>query len=101
MVRIARQTGGLVEAVTETEIVEAMRLLAKTEGILVETAAGVTLGAVINLARAGRWGRNDLVVAYLTGHGYKTLESMAGGDGSMDQINPTLDALEKVVDSLS
>ena len=36
--RIARETGGVVEAVTEEEIVDAMRLLARTEGIFTETA---------------------------------------------------------------
>src|SRR5260370_40140976 len=39
--RIALETGGVVEAVTEEEIVEAMRLLACTEGIFTETAGGV------------------------------------------------------------
>ncbi|MEP7105564.1 MAG: threonine synthase, partial [Chloroflexota bacterium] len=40
VVRIARETGGVVEAVTEEEIVEAIRLLARTEGIFTETAGG-------------------------------------------------------------
>src|SRR5207253_2562593 len=50
--RIARETGGVVEAVTEEEIVEAIRLLARTEGIFTETAGGVTIGVLAKLARA-------------------------------------------------
>src|SRR5437899_3535360 len=44
--RIARDTGGVVEAVTEDEIVDAMRLLARTEGIFTETAGGGTIGVL-------------------------------------------------------
>src|SRR5437879_7308183 len=55
VVRIARETGGVVEAVTEEEIVDSIRLLARTEGIFTETAGGVTFGALATLARGGRW----------------------------------------------
>src|SRR5207302_11474746 len=72
--RIARETGGVVEAVSEEEIVEAMRLLARTEGIFTETAGGVTVGVLSKLARAGRWKGDEGVVAYVTGHGLKTAD---------------------------
>src|SRR5205085_10855071 len=52
--RIARETGGVIEAATEAEIVDGMRLLARTERIFTETAGGVTTGVVARLARAGR-----------------------------------------------
>src|SRR4029077_801863 len=48
--RIAMATGGTVEAVDEQEIVAAMRLLARTEGIFTETAGGVTIGVLSKLA---------------------------------------------------
>src|SRR4030081_3868142 len=54
VIRIAKETGGVVEAVTEEEIVESIRLLARTEGIFTETAGGVTVGGLATLARAGR-----------------------------------------------
>jgi threonine synthase len=76
--RIAKETGGVVEAVGEDEIVEAIRLLARTEGIFTETAGGVTVGVLAKLARAGRWNGDELVVAYITGHGLKTAGVMAG-----------------------
>ena len=74
VVRIARETGGVVEAVTEEEIVDAIRLLARTEGIFTETAGGVTIGVLAKLAQAGRWRGEETVVAYVTGHGLKTLD---------------------------
>ena len=92
--RIALATGGVVEAVTEQEIVEAMRLLARTEGIFTETAGGVTIGVLAKLARAGRWKGDEVVVAYVTGHGLKTVEALSGTVGPSATIPPTLDAFD-------
>lgn len=74
VVRMARETGGVVEAATEEEIVEGMRLLARTEGIFTETAGGVTVAVLAKLARSGRWAGDEVVVAYITGHGLKTAD---------------------------
>ncbi len=38
-----RRTGGAIEDVTDEEVVEGIRLLARTEGIFTETAGGVTV----------------------------------------------------------
>src|SRR5437899_8099789 len=67
VVRIARETGGVVEAATEEEIVDAIRLLARTGGIFSEPAGGGTIGAPAQLARAGRWAGAERVGACLTG----------------------------------
>jgi threonine synthase len=97
--RIARETGGVVEAVTETEIVEAMRLLARTEGIFTETAGGVTIGVLAKLARAGRWKGDEVVVAYVTGHGLKTADVLASVDGHVRrvEIEPTMKSFREKV----
>ncbi len=78
VLRIARQTGGTVASVTEEEIVEGIELLATTEGIFTETAGGVTVAVLTKLARAGRWNDDETVAAYITGHGLKTLDAVAG-----------------------
>jgi len=97
--RIALATGGVVEAVTEQEIVEAMRLLARTEGIFTETAGGVTIGVLAKLARAGRWKGDEVVVAYVTGHGLKTADVLASVDGHARrvEIEPTLKSFREKV----
>jgi len=98
VVRIAKETGGLVEAVTEEEIVDAIRLLARTEGIFTETAGGVTLGVLVKLARAGRWKGDEVIVAYLTGHGLKTADALNGSAGGRTvEIDPTLKSFREVV----
>jgi threonine synthase len=96
VVRIARETGGVVEAVTEEEIVEAIRLLARTEGIFTETAGGVTIGVLAKLARQGRWNGDEVVVAYVTGHGLKTADAVADG-GRRVEIEPSLRAFRQKV----
>jgi len=91
VVRIARETGGVVEAVTEEEIVDAIRLLARNEGIFTETAGGVTIGVLAKLARAGRWNGDEVVVAYVTGHGLKTADVVSGdGFARRLEIEPSL-----------
>jgi threonine synthase len=97
--RIARETGGVVEAVTEEEIVDAMRLLARTEGIFTETAGGVTIGVLAKLARAGRWNGDEVVVAYVTGHGLKTADVLASANGHAKrvEIDPTMKSFREKV----
>jgi threonine synthase len=97
--RIALDTGGVVEAVSEEEIVAAMRLLARTEGIFTETAGGVTIGVLAKLARAGRWKGDEVVVAYVTGHGLKTADVLATVDGHARrvEIEPTLKSFREKV----
>ena len=77
VLRIARDTGGVVAGVTEDELVDGIELLAATEGIFAETAGGVTVAVLRNLARSGRWQGDETVVAYITGAGLKTAECVA------------------------
>jgi len=97
--RIVLETGGVVEAVTEDEIVAGMRLLARTEGIFTETAGGVTIGVLAKLARAGRWKGDEVVVAYVTGHGLKTADVLASVDGHARrvEIDPTMKSFREKV----
>jgi threonine synthase len=97
VIRIARETGGVVEAVTEEEIVDAIRLLARTEGIFTETAGGVTIGVLAKLAAAGRWRGDEVVVAYVTGHGLKTAEVVGPPAGRRVEIEPSLRSFRQVV----
>src|SRR5450631_4098997 len=88
VVRIARQTGGEVESVTEEEIVEGIELLAATEGIFTETAGGVTVAVLRKLARQGRWEGRETIAAYITGHGLKTLDAVSGRHAVGQPIDP-------------
>jgi threonine synthase len=86
------ETGGGFAAVSEDEIVEGIRLLARTEGVFGETAAGVTIATLERLAADGTVRPDERVVAYVTGHGLKTLDAVAPVVGPTATIAPTLDA---------
>jgi threonine synthase len=65
------ESGGLIEAVTDEEILEAYRYLAREEGIFVEPASAASLAGVWRLLREGRLEEGTRVVLTLTGHGLK------------------------------
>ena len=77
VIESVKATGGAGAAVTDTEIVEAIRLLAETEGIFTEPAGGTTLAAAIDLVKRGVIPANESIVVCVTGNGYKTAEVVA------------------------
>jgi threonine synthase len=87
-----RRTGGALAAVTDDEIRAGIRLLARTEGIFGETAAGVTIASLRRLAADGVVRPDERVVAYVTGHGLKTLDALSNEVGPTATIEPTLAA---------
>ena len=95
---VVRSTGGGMAAVTDDEIVDGMRLLARTEGIFAETAGGVTIATLKNLAAEGVIRSDERVVVYVTGHGLKTLEAVSPTCGPSATIAPTLDAFHEAFD---
>jgi threonine synthase len=78
VLQTVRGTGGAGAAVSDTDIVAAIRLLAETEGIFTEPAGGTTLAGTIELIKRGVIGPDESVVVCVTGNGYKTSEVVAG-----------------------
>ena len=89
-----QQTGGALEAVHDPEIVDGIRLLARTEGIFAETAGGVTIGVLKKLAGEGKIDPDELVVAYITGNGFKTVDAVAEHVTPPLRVAPTLTSFE-------
>ena len=92
-----RSSGGALAAVTDEEIIEGIGLLARTEGIFAETAGGVTIATLAKLAAQGVVRGDEKVVAYVTGHGLKTVEALAATVGPTATIAPTLEAFAAAV----
>jgi threonine synthase len=90
---LARRSGGAIDAVTDDEIREGIKLLARTTGIFTETAGGVTVAVLAKLAQRGDIDPDERVVAYITGDGLKTLD-VARGTFEAWQIKPTLESFE-------
>jgi len=78
-----RRTGGAVADVSDDEVVDGIRLLARTEGIFAETAGGVTVATARKLVESGRLDADADTVLLITGDGLKTLDAVA------DHVGPT------------
>jgi threonine synthase len=71
-VNAAKESGGFIDMVTDEEILEAYRLVARLEGIFCEPASAAAIAGVIKSAREkGMFEKGDVIVCTLTGHGLK------------------------------
>jgi threonine synthase len=97
---LARRTGGGIDSVTDDEIREGIKLLARTTGIFTETAGGVTVAVLAKLAERGEISSDERVVAYITGEGLKTLD-VARGTFETWEIDANVDAFESARERFS
>lgn len=88
------KTGGGFGRVTDGEVIEAVELLARTQGIFTETAGGVTIASLAQLASKGVVKPDERVVAYITGLGLKTLEAFEVDNQPTITVEPTLEAFQ-------
>ncbi len=94
-----RNSGGWAEDVSDPEIIEAIKLVAETEGVFTETAGGVTAGVAEKLIRQGRIGADETTVVCITGNGLKTTDAIAAEFPLTEAIAPRLDAFEAYLDN--
>jgi threonine synthase len=107
-VQLANESGGSIEAIEDVTTAEAIREVARLEGIYPETAGGVTLAAAAAARERGVIGPDDEVVALLTGNGLKTPDARTfgradgvarpGEPGLAPVIRPSLSAFEAWLD---
>ena len=95
--QVVRETGGDGEDVSDQEIIDAIKLLARTEGIFAETAGGVTLASAKKLIAAGKIRRDEVTVICITGNGLKTQEALQGNVASPHYIKPNIASFEEVL----
>lgn len=96
--QVTKESKGDWETATDEEIIEGIKLLAETEGIFTETAGGTTIAVLKKLAQRGAFRRDEVVVAYITGNGYKTMEVLDNHLKETIHIKPTLaDFKEKIL----
>ena len=91
---VTRRTGGAVEDVTDEEVVDGIRLLARTEGVFAETAGGVTVAVLAKLVRAGLLDPDAETVVFNTGDGLKTLDAVSSAAGPVGTIRPSTDEFD-------
>ncbi len=92
--KIVAESRGSCEAASDPEIVEGIKLLARTEGIFTETAGGVTIACLKKLVAAGKIDPDEVTVAYITGNGLKTQEAIADHVVQPVRIAPTIESFQ-------
>jgi threonine synthase len=90
-----RRTGGAIDDVNDSEIVEGIQLLAETTGIFAETAGGVTVATLRKLLASGALDPQAETVILNTGDGLKTLDAVEAVAKPTATIRPSLDAFRE------
>jgi threonine synthase len=98
--RVINKSGGSGNTVPESEVVEGIKLLAETEGVFTETAGGVVVSALKQLAESGAIKPDELTVAYITGNGLKTQEAVEGVVNPL-RVKSTLSSFEEALNERS
>jgi threonine synthase len=98
---VVRRTDGGIDDVTDTEVVEGIRLLAETEGIFAETAGGVTVAVLRKMLASGKIDPAAETVIVNSGDGLKTLDAVAGVVGPTAFVTPALESAIAAIDEIS
>ena len=97
-IQAARDSQGAIRSVTDEEILAAYKLLARTEGIMVEPACAAPLAGLIQCVRAGEIPEGALVTATMTGHGLKDPDTAIQVAGFSPIETPaTMDAVRAAI----
>jgi threonine synthase len=97
VVRVVHETGATGASATDEEIIDALKLLARTEGIFTEPAGGTTLAVTRKLVQRGVIKPNDSVVVCITGNGYKTADVMFDRVATPTRIGRSLADFERAL----
>ena len=96
-----RGSNGTALTVTDDEIIKAQKLLARKEGIFIEPASAASIAGLKKLVENGEVDVDETIVCVATGHGLKDPEAAVRACEEIIEIEPSLEALEKVLKSRS
>jgi len=92
-----KQYNGIAEETNNKEILDAILLLAKTEGIFTEPAGGVSVSVVKKMVEDGKIDKDETVVCYVTGNGLKATESIMEVLSKPEVMQPDVGKISAVV----
>jgi len=92
------ESGGLIEAVSDEEIIAAQHDVVRLEGIFCEPASAAGVAGVRRLAADGRLHRSETVVCVLTGHGLKDPDAVQAEEGTLTPVAPELSAIRRAME---
>ena len=93
------ESGGVIDAVTDKEILQAYDMLASLEGVFCEPASAASVAGIIKLNKAGYFKAGDKIVCTLTGNGLKDPDTAMKGIATPVTIDATEDAVRRVLEA--
>ena len=91
------RSGGLIETVTDDEILGAYQALAEVEGIFVEPASAASVAGVLKLGAQGRLKGLHTIVCTVTGHGLKDPERAVSVSKAVEKVEDDPEVLRRVI----
>jgi threonine synthase len=91
------ESGGVIEAVSDAEIMEMQRRIIGLEGIFCEPASAAGVAGVARMAAEGRIHASEGVVCILTGHGLKDPDAVAAEEGSLTPVPADLASIRRAM----
>jgi threonine synthase len=91
------ESGGVIESVTDAEILDTQRMVVRLEGVFCEPASAAGVAGVQRLVAERRIGRQEVVVCVLTGHGLKDPDAVQSEEGSLTPIPADLDSIRSAM----
>lgn len=95
--RAIKESGGTAETVTDQEILEAQKMLARHEGIFVEPASASSIAGLKKLLCYGEISRDEVVVCVTTGHGLKDPDTVVKYCEKPYEIDANMGSIEKIL----
>ncbi|MCW3998352.1 MAG: threonine synthase [Candidatus Bathyarchaeota archaeon] len=95
--RAIRESNGTAETVTDEEILEAQKLLAKTEGLFVEPASASSIAGLKKLVQQGQIDKDEYIVCVTTGHGLKDPDIAVKMSKKPIEVKAQIDAIEEIL----
>jgi len=95
--RAIRESKGTAETVTDEEILEAQKMLARSEGLFVEPASASSIAGLKKLSESGKIDRDEVIVCVTTGHGLKDPEIAMKISEKPFEVDAEMGSIEKLL----
>jgi threonine synthase len=96
-IKAIKESGGTAETVTDKEILEAQKMLARSEGLFVEPASASSIAGLKKLFEAGKIDKDEVVVCVTTGHGLKDPDIAIKISEKPSEVDAKIESIEKLL----
>ncbi len=92
-VQAAKESGGIIDMVSDDEILYAYKFVASMEGVFVEPASAASIAGLLKYTREGKLEKDSVIICVLTGHGLKDPDTAVKIASSPTVISPSIEEL--------